>query len=233
MSNFSLKVLAGIFMVLGHFSMFIDDMPQWFGAAGMFATPIFLYCLVEGFYHTRSRRKYLNRLLWGAIIIAIGNYAVGFLVEGNISLTENIFFTLALGLILMNSVEYMKSSNKSIESILMLIGTIIISVWFEWSFMPVVIILVFYIFRKDRKKMAISYILITTISVIILSISSVITQGILALIINPMWGMVFSIIPIIMYKGRKGALGDKYKKLLYVLYPVHIWGLYIIGYLIK
>lgn len=233
MSNFSLKVLAGIFMVLGHLSIFIDGMPEWFGTIGMFSTPIFLYCLVEGFYHTRSRRKYLNRLLWGTIIVAVGSFIIERIFVRNISLNENLFFTLALGLILMNSIEYMKSSNKSVESILMFVGTIIISICFEWSFISVVMILIFYTFRKDKRKMAITYIIATVLSVIILNIKLVITDGILALLLNPMWIMLASIIPILMYKGRRGALGDRYKRWLYLLYPAHIWGFYIIGYLLK
>ncbi|WP_343210417.1 TraX family protein [Anaerolentibacter hominis] len=61
-----LKVIALVSMLMDHIYYFFGYtglIPWWFGLAGRLAAPLFLFCLVEGFLHTRSRRKYLFKML--------------------------------------------------------------------------------------------------------------------------------------------------------------------------
>ena len=70
---------------------------------GRIAFPIFAFLIVEGFFHTRNRMKYLLRLLLFAIISEIPyDYAFWGFPNSNLSLLlyrQNIFFTLAIGLL--------------------------------------------------------------------------------------------------------------------------------------
>ena len=53
-----LKWIALVTMVLDHihyFFGFTGVIPEWFSMAGRVSAPLFLFCLVEGFTHTRSR----------------------------------------------------------------------------------------------------------------------------------------------------------------------------------
>lgn len=56
-----LKWLALVLMVLDHihyFFAYTGKIPEWFSMAGRLAAPLFLFCLTEGFAHTRSRGRY-------------------------------------------------------------------------------------------------------------------------------------------------------------------------------
>ena len=76
--------------------VFPDIFPFWFRGIGRLAWPTFAFLLAEGFRHTKSREKFVMRLLVFALIseipydIAMGN---------NISFISNtnIFYTLFLG----------------------------------------------------------------------------------------------------------------------------------------
>lgn len=78
---------------------------------GRFAFPIFCFLLIEGFFHTRNRGKYLANLLLFAIISEIPFdlcfNGVPFLWQ-----SQNVFFTLALGLCLIWATDEMKRRIK-------------------------------------------------------------------------------------------------------------------------
>ena len=60
-----LKWIALVTMVLDHihyFFGFTGAVPEWFSMAGRVSAPLFLFCLVEGFTHTHSRKKYFARV---------------------------------------------------------------------------------------------------------------------------------------------------------------------------
>ena len=57
-----LKWIALVTMVMDHihyFFGFTGMIPEWFSMVGRLGAPLFLFCLVEGFTHTHSRKKYL------------------------------------------------------------------------------------------------------------------------------------------------------------------------------
>ena len=60
-----LKWIALALMVLDHihyFFAYTGMIPEWFSMAGRLSAPLFLFCLVEGFTHTRNRRKYFIKV---------------------------------------------------------------------------------------------------------------------------------------------------------------------------
>ena len=60
-----LKWIALVTMVLDHihyFFGFTGAVPEWFSMVGRVSAPLFLFCLVEGFTHTRSRKKYFAKV---------------------------------------------------------------------------------------------------------------------------------------------------------------------------
>ena len=55
-----LKWIALVTMVLDHihyFFSFTGQIPEWFSMVGRLGAPLFLFCLVEGFTHTHSRKR--------------------------------------------------------------------------------------------------------------------------------------------------------------------------------
>ena len=65
LSETGLKWIALVTMVLDHihyFFGFTGAVPEWFSMVGRLGAPLFLFCLVEGFTHTRSRKKYFAKV---------------------------------------------------------------------------------------------------------------------------------------------------------------------------
>lgn len=68
--NFSLdgnqlKLIAVFFMIFDHIYTYtlIDVLPQWCSLIARFVAPLFVYFLVEGFFHTSNWKRYLFRIL--------------------------------------------------------------------------------------------------------------------------------------------------------------------------
>lgn len=65
LSSSELKWIALVLMVLDHIHYmfaYTGWVPEWFSMAGRLAAPLFLFCLVEGFAHTRNRKKYFIKV---------------------------------------------------------------------------------------------------------------------------------------------------------------------------
>lgn len=64
LSETGLKWIALVTMVLDHihyFFSFTGCVPEWFSMVGRLGAPLFLFCLVEGFTHTHSRKRYFRK----------------------------------------------------------------------------------------------------------------------------------------------------------------------------
>ena len=137
MSTFALKTLAIIAMLIDHIgAVFISPYTQpelhlLFRGIGRLAMPIFVFLVVEGYYHTRNVKKYLKRMAIFALISEIPFdlafysthyktnvlediaqiYQGGFklnevwVVLGRLFEHQNVFFTLFLGLLLIHMIN--------------------------------------------------------------------------------------------------------------------------------
>ncbi len=79
---FQIKVFALVLMLLDHlWFAFPHVFPMWFHPISRVVSPIFAFLLVEGFFHTRDRKKY-NLRLWGwAVFMQLGNIAINILLK--------------------------------------------------------------------------------------------------------------------------------------------------------
>lgn len=81
--NFSLdgnqlKLIAVFFMIFDHIYsyLFLGVWPAWFSLTAHFVAPLFVYMLVDGFFHTSSRKRYLIRILEAAAITWAGEIII-------------------------------------------------------------------------------------------------------------------------------------------------------------
>lgn len=91
----------------------VKQIDYWIRAVGRLAFPLFIFLLIEGFFYTHSRARYLGRLLLFAAISEIP-FDLAFFVRRdeldagifyNMSY-QNVFFTLVLGMIAMICMEW-------------------------------------------------------------------------------------------------------------------------------
>ncbi len=74
MSQFTLKVIATISMLIDHIGSFIPGSPIALRWIGRVAAPIFLFAAVEGWRNTRNKKHYLLRLYTASVLMGVVQY---------------------------------------------------------------------------------------------------------------------------------------------------------------
>lgn len=129
----ALKIIAIVTMLIDHIgASFLEKIlysgntgipDYWYEvdtvlrSIGRTAFPIFAFLLVEGFFHTRSRKKYLGRLLLFAVLSEIPfNLAFhGFLFYPG---SQNVFWTFCIGFLVIWGLEKLYGAYRSGSDIL-------------------------------------------------------------------------------------------------------------------
>ena len=162
-----LKYIAFISMLIDHFNKAIITpylnyqqplvaISTIFDIIGRIAFPIFAFMVVEGFYKTKSRGKYLRDLLIFAIISEIPYDMFQSKVFIN-NRSQNIMWALALGLLTLIIVDKLKEKIKNkytwlILSILIVgVNAIIATLLsFDYDYYSIIIIFILYLFYDKR-----------------------------------------------------------------------------------
>lgn len=106
-----LKVIAMVTMVIDHVGAALLPDLEILRLIGRTAFPIYVWLLVMGFVHTRSRKKYMLQMAACALISEIP-FDLAF--SGRLTLRwQNIYFSLLWGLILMTVLEKMLDSAEA------------------------------------------------------------------------------------------------------------------------
>ena len=117
MSIFALKIIALILMVIDHVGMYFEGIPEpiriLMRLIGRGCYPLFLFCMVWGYHHTRSRKKYLIRLyalslFMTAFILTIDYF---FPTENGIG-NHNIFLSMFIVGVLISVIELFQKNRK-------------------------------------------------------------------------------------------------------------------------
>ncbi|MBU5437912.1 conjugal transfer protein TraX [Tissierella sp. MSJ-40] len=156
----------------------------------------------------------------------IGNFLVSFTFRRDYFVTNNIFLSMAMGIALLIAIDNLnnREGRNKVKNILLIFIICLISLFTEGSFIGTAMVLIFFYFKKDKIKMSIAYILLSSIF-----LTGGFTYNNL-FVLNPQWMMVFSLPFMLMYNGKRGF---NLKYFFYIFYPLHIWILYIMGYFIE
>lgn len=207
-NNFTLKMIAIITMVIDHIGyVFIPTNTAYydiFRAIGRISFPIFCFLIVEGFFHTRSHVNYLIRLIIFALFSEIP-FDLAFHNTLFYWDSQNVFITLALGLLAIFCLEEM--NNRRVYSIpLILIGVVAVFSNCDYGIGGVLLICMFYLTRHAP------------------GIRILLTALILYMFYNPteLYG-ILALIPIMCYNGKRGP---HTKMIFYWFYPLHLLALY-------
>ncbi|CEN22136.1 F pilin acetylation protein [[Clostridium] sordellii] len=219
-SNFTLKIMAIIFMAMDHIYTYMNvalnnQVPIWFGYLGKLAAPIFFYLIVEGFYHTRSKNKYMQRIFSMGILMII--------VDLLFKIHNNIFLSLGFAIAMLSMIEQaklsQKCSKKRIINIILAISFGVLGLFTEASLYGVGMVLIFYFLREKKVAMTLAYI-VFSLSGIIGFIGPNFIEA--AFLWDYQWMMVFAIIPMLMYNGKLGISNKFIKWMFYWFYPIHL-----------
>ncbi len=204
LNSFTLKMIAILSMLTDHIGFIFYPENFIFRAFGRLAFPIFCFLIVEGFHHTRSHLNYLVRLI---VFAAISEIPFDLAFRGVLFdwQHQNVFFTLALGLISIFCLEEMNSRRIYMLPFIL-----------TWGFA--------YFLKCDYGVGGVIF-----ISTLYLTREMPWIRLILSsLILYLFWGAfelfgLLAIIPITFYNGKRGA---SIQMPFYWFYPLHLLVLY-------
>ncbi|MEE3949852.1 TraX family protein [Bacillus wiedmannii] len=230
---FQLKVFAMILMVIDHVYTYIPGMPMWMHHPGRIVAPIFFYFVVEGFFYTRNRTKYATRVfIWTAIMFA-GSTLIQYMFPRESGLHNNIFLSLGMSIVLLCMIDYTKRTKNYLLGIPATIIVATLGLLTEASFMGVIMTLIFYYFKEKKIWLIITYVLLSLMEVPTLLIAGEIFTDMGLFGFNNQWMMVFALPFFFLYNGERGVNNTFTKYMFYIFYPVHLWIIYAIGYIVS
>lgn len=237
LNAFQIKVFALVLMLMDHlYFAFPKVFPLWFHPLSRVVAPIFGFLLVEGLFHTRDRLRYNIRLFEWAIFMQLGNMIIN-IALGNkgISVHNNIFMTLALGLTIINLIELSKKREGS-KKIIALSTSIILTplcIFTEGGIVVIPFILITYLFRGKFNKQLIGYFILSAILFFMSYTSYGTMKETLEMLMYNSDFLFILVVPVIMlYNGERGMNNKFSKYLFYVFYPLHLWILAFIQFIL-
>ena len=184
MSTTTLKLIALVTMLIDHIGFFIPNTPEWLRYIGRLSAPIFLFCAVIGYTNTKDKKKYLIRIYTfsvfmgfiDAFILLNINYIrtifmtimIIFLIDcykNHNPYAKKYIFTFILWEIIIGflctlcyTMEEIPTLPTNIEIII--IPLFIVPLFLNYGF-PFVLLGICMYFADSKKKLSISYIVIT------------------------------------------------------------------------
>lgn len=263
-TDFQLKWLALILMVMDHthyFFGFTGKIPDWFSMLGRLSAPLFLFCLLEGFVHTRDRKKYFLRIY--AIAVGMGLLQFFFLSivrrpDGFVPQNQ-MLATFSILLVMLQGIDWcgQKKWGRGLCAILFpaawpFIGLGIIQVvpaaaqaviLLHYSILPMHLSIMdggtyfilegilLYVFRKRRALQAVVFFVLALVLEGVLPF--LLTPGATAdMLFTQMYGWMSGFAAIPMFLYN-GKRGKGSKKLFYWFYPAHVYLLYGISWVMQ
>ena len=171
---------------------------------GRFTFPIFCFLLIEGFLHTRSKVRYGISLAVLAVISEIP-----FDLEHNGTLFysgQNVFFTLLLGYLGLCAINRFRE--KPLFAFLLLLGLTVVSYYLSADYWVQGFAFIILLFALREQKLL---------------------RIFTAFLLNNFRFVLLAFLPIALYNGKRGFIrGAFLKYLFYVIYPLHIFIIYLI-----
>lgn len=260
-----LKTIAIIAMVIDHIGFYFSPvLPNSIyvlcRALGRIAMPIFVYTIVQGFFHTKNYKKYILRIGIFAVITQVLitilmviniKFVPGYVAAKQVYIIGNILFTfvLALGVmkILHEDILVKKwTYNKNLSLKIILVGIIFISCVFiplDYGIEAVVLcVLMYYLeklkiiimIEKSKGNLTIKNVILNSINenkLQMLYLALVFaTLVMLVISFNAYWTVLLAIVPISLYNNKRGE--NKFKYIYYIIFPLQHVLLYSLGLII-
>ena len=225
----ALHILAMALMLLDHMWATLPNAGDWMTDLGRLAFPIFAFMIVEGYFHTRSVKKYMQRLLLFALLSEIPfNLLYAYTVF--YPFQQNVLWTFLIALVCICAME--KAKQKGKWWLTALASVLAVALGFAAGFLAmtdyfgvgVVTVLVFYFFRRRRwwclagQIAALYYLNVVVLGGQYYPVTlfdhefELYRQGL----------ALFALLPIWLYRGRQGYHSKWFQYACYAFYPVHM-----------
>ena len=224
-----LHIIAMTLMLMDHLWATLLPAREWLTCAGRVAFPIFAFMAVEGYFHTRSFKKYILRMLLFAVLSEIPfdlMYGGTWFYPDH----QNVLWTFLLGLLGVWLMEQVRKKGKTWMYLLvcvlvvpagLVLGTLCIV---DYYGVGVLTVFVFY-FLHGRKwwcflgqLAALYWLNVELLGGLMYPVQlfgmefELCQQGLALLALIPIW----------LYRGRQGYHSKPFQYLCYAFYPVHM-----------
>ena len=250
LTRWDLQMIAVVLMVLehsaevlAHFSS-IDALIPILHYAGRIVFPLFVYLMVEGFFKTSNRVRYMSRVFGFAAFMSVGSIALLYAIAyvsgqsiGDLAWTDNgllflirplgynVLWSLGTGLLFLYLLDKVRGSSleKKVLLVMSLLCLWLFSLLNEFSYMIVPLFVILYWAYGDNKRVLLGYGAYC---------------GMVAIAEHEAYGelfhdgyqwMMLAAVPLfLLYNGEKG--NARWRYLFYVVYPLHLWALFVLRY---
>lgn len=215
LSSTQLKWIAALAMLCSHVykCLLINHKEFLFlDLIGRISFPVFCFVLVEGYCHTKSKGLYLFRL-WVFAVFSEIPFDLAFYGKIVDLRTQNVLFTMVIGVIVMWGMEKMPEK-FAVFPVFLGMG----AAWLlrtDYSFFGIWVISIFYMLRGMKKE----WFAVQAVS----QLASTALYG---------WKQVFAAGSLFLLQKYNGERGSGSKYFFYLFYPVHLLCLYYLSIII-
>lgn len=228
-----LHLLAMLLMLCDHSWAMLFPAQEWMTCVGRIAFPIFAFLAAEGYVHTGNLRRYLGRMLLGALLAEI---PFDLMYGGTVfyPFHQNVLWTFLIALLLISLIEKCRSRFKTPTAALLTVGIVVLGYFLgavtmvDYYGVGVVTVLMFYLFRGQNWRCRVLQLLcLYLLNVKLLGgFYYPVMIGNYEFRIVQQGFALFALIPIWLYRGRRGFHTKWFQYSCYGFYPVHMLILY-------
>lgn len=235
-TSFGLHLTAMACMLCDHLWGTFCGSADWLGYLGRIAFPIFAFLLVEGFFHTGDRKKYLRRMLVFAVISEIPfNLMIGHVPFFPIH--QNVLWAFAEAIAMLQLLEKARERfgtvMRAVLSVVIVFGFFLLGIitFVDYYGYGILMVALFYFTRLRPDAPPLQKILRGLVQLAVMYwINCEMMAGLvlqfdilgLHLEFHKQGLALLALIPIWLYRGRQGPYNRAIKAVYYWFYPVHL-----------
>ena len=229
LSAAALHILAMALMLCDHLWATLLPAQEWLTCVGRLAFPMFAFMAVEGYFHTRSFKRYALRMLVFALLSEI---PFDLMYGGTwfYPVHQNVIWTLLIGLLGIRAMEAVREKGKLWLYVLTCVGMTALGAalgtlgMVDYYGAGVLTVFVFYFFHgREWWKLLGQILALYWINVRMLG-GQVYPMTILGMDVElSQQGLaLLALVPIWLYRGRQGHHSKAFQYACYAFYPVHM-----------
>ena len=222
MSSFSLRLMALLAMMIDHTGLALFPDIQFFRCIGRISFPIYCFLIVQGCMHTRDIAAYFRRL---ALLAILSEIPYDLLTFGRVFSPQgqNVLFSLLLGLLALYSADSLREKplHASLMVTILCLCAMAGNVSFGW--LGIALCLCMRCSADNRKQLA-----MRAGGVLLLYSLTLLLSGVARSWVLTSLCALLSLVPLLMYNGKRGWRHPAFTFAFYAAYPVHIVALVIL-----
>lgn len=221
MSSFVIKIIAAASMLIDHMGLLLFPQHGIMRILGRLAFPLYAFCIAEGFYYTRDKKRYFLQIF----ILGIVCQAAYFIADGSMYLGVLIAFSMSI--LLMWALDGVKKAHAAKDGTMKAAAIFVLSLaavaalchfmTVDYGFVGILLPVLAFASGKKWVRLGLFSLGLVVLCAVIYSSGRLDVQ----------WWALVALPLLALYNGKPGKYRMKY--FFYVFYPAHLAVLYLIA----